>query len=77
MNICLTEWQQCMVRLMNYTVLCMLSEILRFLDSFCLLLIIMAVETVLVHAEGRMDDHDNDVSVYLCANVGLYLSVYR
>lgn len=28
------EWQQCMVRLMDYTVLCGLSEILRFLDSY-------------------------------------------
>ena len=34
MNICLIEWQQCMVKQMNYTMLYVLSEILRFLDSF-------------------------------------------
>lgn len=33
MNTCLIEWQRCMVRLMDYTILCELSEILRFLDS--------------------------------------------
>ena len=41
------------------------QEFLDFLIPFCPFLIIMAVETVLVHAEGRMDDHDNDMSLYL------------
>lgn len=62
--------QQCMVRLVDYTVLCSFQKFLEFLIPFCLLLILMVMgEAVLVHGGGRMNNGDDCMFVCLCVCV--------
>lgn len=69
--------------MVDYAILCVLPEILRYLDSSLsiLFLILMVMgEAVLVHGkDGKDDDSDGDgdacvcVSLYLCVYVGMCL----